>query len=66
MSWLFGHWPADYHEPEHTPDDQSWGWLIALTVAVLAIVAGVLIGWPTAIVVTVVAALVLVLYLVRR
>ena len=53
---VFAHWPDDYHAPEHPPEDQSWGWLIVLAVAALATLAGVVIGWPAAIAVIVVAA----------
>ena len=61
-----GHWPADYHAPEHPPDDQSWGWLILIVVGALAVAAGVLIGWPAAIAVIVAAALLLLLSRSRR
>jgi hypothetical protein len=62
---LEGHWPADYHAPEHPPEDQSWGWLIVLAIAALAIAAGVWIGWLAALAVIIVAALGLVLRRVR-
>ena len=66
MSEVFAHWPADYHPPEHPPEDQSWGWLIVLAVAALAVVAGVFIGWIAAVAVIVVAALAFVISRVRR
>ena len=51
---LNGHWPADYHAAEHSPEDQSWGWLIVVAVAALAGAGGALIGWPAAVAVIVV------------
>ena len=63
---LNGHWPADYHAPERPPEDQSWGWLIVLAIAALAVAAGVWIGWPAALAVVIVATLGLVLRRVRR
>jgi hypothetical protein len=66
MSELFGHWPSDYHAPDQLPEDRGWGWLIVLVVGALAVAAGVLIDWPAAIGVIVVAALLLLLYRVRR
>jgi hypothetical protein len=58
--------PYTYNDPEHLPEDQSWGWLILLVVGGLAVAAGVLIAWPAAIAVLVVAALALILRRVRR
>ena len=66
MSELFGHWPADYHAPEHPPEDQGWGWLMVLAVGAVAVAAGVLIDWPAAIGVIAVAALLLLRYRVRH
>jgi Flp pilus assembly protein TadB len=66
MSELFGHWPSGYHAPDHPPEDQGWGWLIVLVVGALAVAAGVLIDWPAALGVIVVAALLLLLSRVRR
>ena len=63
---LNGHWPADYHTQEHLPEDQSWGWLILLVVGGLAVAAGVLIAWPAAVAVVLVAALALILRRVHR
>jgi len=64
---LNGHWPADYHAPEQRPEDQGWGWLIALVVAGVAVAAAVLIDGPAAVAV-IVAAVLLVLsrVLLRR
>ena len=61
-----GHWPADYHASELSPEDQSWGWLILLVVGGLAVAAGVLIARPAAIALVVVAAVVFILWRVRR
>ena len=37
------HWPADYHQPEHPPEDTGWGWWIAIALAV-AFGAGLALG----------------------
>jgi hypothetical protein len=58
--FTMGHWPSDYHAPEHPPEDQSWGWLVVLVVGALAVAAGVLTAWPAAVAVVAVAALVLI------
>jgi uncharacterized membrane protein HdeD (DUF308 family) len=57
--------PYDYHQPEHPPEDQSWGWWVVIALAVLAVVAGIFIGWPVAVAVVVVAAVGLIVRRVR-